>query len=101
MEIKIVDMRSTAKVLLGRVKGQTRGTWVVVGWTGDAVGVGDIRKTMPHERVDVTPGMDHATLVMELRLAAARVAAQMPEALAKAKPVKPKPIRTFSARRMR
>lgn len=95
-DIRIVDMRSSATMLLKRVAG-TKGIFAVVGWNGEAVGVGeDVRKTLPHERVNVLPGMSHEDLVVELRLAAARIIDQIPDALEKLKRSKPKPKGYFT-----
>lgn len=97
-EIRIVDMRNTAAALMKRVAG-TKGIFVFVGWGGEAIGVGDIRdvrKTLPHERVNITPAMTYDEILLELRLAAARLVEVLPDAIAKMKRSPPKPKGLFT-----
>jgi len=78
-------------MLIRRADGTVSGTFVDVGWMGDKIGAGEVRKTLPHERVVIKPGALLTDVILELNLAAARIADQMPAALAKMKATKTKP----------
>jgi hypothetical protein len=94
-DIRIVDMVTTAKMLIRRCKG-TKGIWVEVGWNGDAIGVGDVRKSLPMKRVSITPQMTVEDITFELRAAAATLVDQMPGALAEMKAMKRRPTGLFT-----
>lgn len=89
-------MRNTARMLIARAKGTVSGTFVDVGWMGDNIGAGEVRKTLPHERVVIKPNAKLHDVVLELNLAAARIADQMPDALAKMRARKTKPVGLFT-----
>ncbi len=90
-DIKIRQMRQSAIMAVRRAQGTTTGTWVYVGWDGSAIAGGsEVRLSLPYEKIVVPPMMTVEDLTLEMSLAAARIAKQMPEALANLKPPKRK-----------
>lgn len=71
-----------ALTAIRRAQGTTSGTWVFVGWDGEAIAGGSrVRLTLPHEKIVVHPSTSLEDLTMDMALAAARLAKKMPEAL--------------------
>ncbi len=81
--VTIRSMVQSARIAISRAADTTSGTYILVGWDGAAIAGGmKARLTLPHERVNVPKGATLEEVVVEMTLAAHRLKAVMPAALA-------------------
>lgn len=84
VKIRVVNMSKNAVQLALRAAPLTGGTWTYVGWGGESIVASEkIRKSMPHERVEIKAGDTPATVELRLACAVARLRGPIAKSLAK------------------
>ena len=80
--MKVTNMTQAAQRAIQRAEGTTGGTFLLVGYNGEAIIAGDkIRKSMPHERVDVMPGDKLHDVETRLAVAVIKLRKVLPQAV--------------------
>lgn len=82
MKLRVANMSRNAGLLVQRAAQTKGGTFIFVGYNGEQIVAAEkVRKSMPHERVDILPGETVEQVEVKLALAVARLRKPIAEAI--------------------